>query len=170
MTEPVTVFLGMGANLGDPVSQLQLAIDKLNNHPLISVTQVSAFYRTEPVAAPEQPDFVNCIAEISTVIEPESIMEVCLDIEEQSGRVRGEMKNAPRKLDMDIIFYGDRLIKQDSLTVPHLRYANRRFVLEPLAEIAPDFICPDSNLSVAETLERCGDFSRVELLESEEVV
>ncbi|MFQ6606920.1 MAG: 2-amino-4-hydroxy-6-hydroxymethyldihydropteridine diphosphokinase [Fidelibacterota bacterium] len=169
MTEPVTVFLSLGSNLGDPFFQVERGIDTMNYHPLISIRKVSPFYRTEPVEAPGQAEYINCVVELSTSLDPQSLLEVCHDVEEQSGRIRGSLKNSPRTLDMDIIFYGGHLIKEESLTIPHPRYAQRRFVLEPLVDIAPDFICPDSDLSTSEALQRCEDFSRVELLEPEDI-
>jgi len=167
MTEPIQAFLSLGSNLGDPASQIHSALNKMRNHPLISVERLSALYQTEPVDAPGQSDFINCAVELSTNLNPESLLAVCLEIEEQSGRIRSGKKNAPRTLDIDIIFYGDVQLDTNTLRIPHPRYMNRRFVLEPLAEIAPNFICPDTGFTSAEALNHCGDRTRVELLESE---
>ena len=170
MAEPIKAYLSLGSNLGDSVSLMQSAVDMLHNQPLISVERLSAFYRTEPVDAPMQSDFINCAVELTTNLNPESLLTVCLDIEEKFGRVRSGMKNTPRTLDIDIIFYSDVQLETNTLRIPHPQYVNRRFVLEPLKEIAPNFICPDTGSTVSEALNHCGDNSRVKLLESEVAV
>ena len=170
MAEPIKAYLSLGSNLGDSVSLMQSAVDMLHNQPLISVERLSAFYRTEPVDAPMQSDFINCAVELTTNLNPESLLTVCLDIEEKFGRARSGIKNAPRTLDIDIIFYSDVQLETNTLRIPHPQYVNRRFVLEPLKEIAPNFICPDTGSTVSEALNHCGDNSRVKLLESEVAV
>jgi len=97
------------------------------------------------------------------------LLSSCREVEFTNGRPVSRDKSAPRTLDIDIIFYGDRIINSDKLIVPHPRYADRRFVLEPLAEIAPDYICPDTGTSVAHTLDQCTDCSRVQLFSLETV-
>ena len=156
-------YLSLGSNIAPRFEILQCAIEALHLLPDSGVKLVSSIYETEAVSPYPQADYLNCVAHIQTELIPEALLTSCWEIEISNGRPVSRDKNAPRTLDIDIIFYGDRIINSDKLIVPHPRYADRRFVLEPLAEIAPDYICPDTGTTVADTLDQCTDRSRVHL-------
>jgi 2-amino-4-hydroxy-6-hydroxymethyldihydropteridine diphosphokinase len=135
------VFLGLGSNLNDRESYLTNAIACLNAHEEINVLSKSSMMQTDPVGAIAQPMFLNMVIEIETSLLPRRLLKVCLEIEVANGRVRAE-KWGPRTLDIDMLFYGDAIIDEPGLCVPHPEVASRRFVLAPLAEIAPKFEHP----------------------------
>ena len=150
-------FLGLGSNMGDPRAQLESALMEL------PVVRASRFYRSEPVGGPPQPWYVNAVAEVGFEDEPEELLRVCRSIESQHGRERS-LRNAPRTLDLDILLFGERVLDTKDLTIPHPRFRERRFVLVPMVEIAPEVQDPVSRLSMRELLARCPDRSAVELL------
>lgn len=130
-----TVYLSLGSNLGDRVANLQAAIARLGE--LGRVTAVSSFYETEPVDLAQQPWFVNCVVALETELMPRQLLGRVLAIEQSMGRRRLQPKG-PRCIDIDILLFGSSVIDTAGLTVPHPAMHQRRFVLEPLAEIAPD--------------------------------
>jgi 2-amino-4-hydroxy-6-hydroxymethyldihydropteridine diphosphokinase len=134
------VFVGLGANLGDAAGTLRQAVEMLRARPDVQVVALSSLYRSAPVDA-GGPDYVNAVAELRTVLAPEDLLAVLLQIEQQHGRER-PYRHAPRTLDLDLLLYGDRLLDTPSLTLPHPRMHLRAFVLEPLAELAPDLKIP----------------------------
>lgn len=129
------VYLSLGSNLDDRAANLRNAIGKLAE--LGRVEGVSAFYETEPVGLTAQPWFLNCAAKLDTEKMPRQLITGILNLEQQMGRQR-KQKNGPRIIDIDILLFGTSIIETAGLTVPHPRMHERRFVLEPLAEIAPD--------------------------------
>ena len=165
----VDAYLSFGSNIAPRFEILQYAIEALHLLPDSGIELLSSIYETEAVSPYSQADYLNCVAHIKTELTPEALLTSCREIEFSNGRPVSRNKSAPRTLDVDIIFYGDRIINSDKLIVPHPRYADRRFVLEPLAEIAPDYICPDTGTSVAHTLDQCTDRSRVQLFSLETV-
>ena len=165
----INSYLSLGSNIAPRFETLQAAISSLYSLLGSDVESVSTIYETEAVASYSQADYLNCAIHIKTELTPEALITSCRKIEFSNGRPVSRNKSAPRTLDIDIIFYGDRIINSDKLIVPHPRYADRRFVLEPLAEIAPDYICPDTGTSVADTLDQCTDRSRVHLFSLETV-
>ena len=165
----VDAYLSFGSNIAPRFEILQCAIEALHLLPDSGVKLVSSIYETEAVSPYPQTDYLNCVAHIKTELTPEALLTSCREIEFSNGRPVSRNKSAPRTLDVDIIFYGDRIINSGKLIVPHARYADRRFVLEPLAEIASDYICPDTGTSVAHTLDQCTDRSRVQLFPLETV-
>jgi 2-amino-4-hydroxy-6-hydroxymethyldihydropteridine diphosphokinase len=130
-----TVAIGLGANLGDARATLAWALQQLHVHPLVTLQQVSSLYRTRPVDA-EGPDYLNAVALLHTSLEPEALLQLLQDLELQAGRER-PYRHAPRTLDLDLLLYGQRVLNSATLTLPHPRMHLRRFVLEPLAEVAP---------------------------------
>lgn len=130
------VLIGLGGNIGDPLSSMRAALQALDKHPQNRVTKVSSIWRTPPWGVTEQPDFLNACAAISTTLEPRAFLELCLSIEQDLKRVR-DTRWGPRSIDIDILFFGNREIDEPGLIVPHPRLADRAFVLVPLAEIAP---------------------------------
>lgn len=129
------VYLSLGSNLDDRAANLRNAIGKLAG--LGKVEGVSAFYETEPVGLTAQPWFLNCAAKLDTQKMPRQLISGILNLEQEMGRQR-KQKNGPRIIDIDILLFGTSIIQTAGLTVPHPRMHERRFVLEPLAEIAPD--------------------------------
>jgi 2-amino-4-hydroxy-6-hydroxymethyldihydropteridine diphosphokinase len=128
-------YLSLGSNLGDRAANLRLALEGLGR--LGTVEAVSAFYETEPVGLTSQPWFLNCAAKLDTEKMPRQLISGILNLEQAMGRQR-KQKNGPRIIDIDILLFGTSVVDTPSLTVPHPRLHERRFVLEPLTEIAPD--------------------------------
>lgn len=129
------VYLSLGSNVGDRAAHLHAAIACLG--ALGKVVAVSSFYETEPVEFTAQPWFLNCAAALETELMPRQLLAATLDIEKQMGRRRVQ-KKGPRTLDIDILLFGNSIVKTKGLTIPHPAMHQRRFVLEPLAEIAPE--------------------------------
>jgi 2-amino-4-hydroxy-6-hydroxymethyldihydropteridine diphosphokinase len=157
---PVPVHLGLGSNLGDREEHLREALDALGRRG-VRIAAVSPIYETDPVGGPAQGPYLNLVAEGRTALAPEELLALGLEVEKEAGRVRGE-RNAPRTLDVDILFYGDLVRHAAGLTVPHPRLHERRFVLVPLARLAPTLRHPVLGRTVAELLAECPDRSRVE--------
>lgn len=145
-----TVYLSMGSNIGDRRSHLQEAIHRTKKLGAIKV--VSSFYETEPVDFADQPWFLNCVVGLETSAPPERLMVELLKIEQNMGRLRMQSKG-PRLIDIDILLFGDRVIDRPELKIPHPAMHRRRFVLEPLAEIAPRATHPLLRKSVSELLD-----------------
>jgi len=141
------VYLSLGSNLGDRSANLHQAIEKLRE--LGTVAAVSSFYDTEPVELTSQPWFLNCAAKLDTEKMPRQLMAAILGIEQEMGRQRKQSKG-PRTIDIDILLFGSSIIDIPSITVPHPKLHQRRFVLEPLAEIAPEVRHPVLKRTVRE--------------------
>ena len=148
------VYLGLGSNLGDRQGFLDRALGFLRAHEAIQVLKVSSVIETQPQGVPPQPLFLNAAAEIKTDLLPLELLSQLKIIERRLGRRAQSDSLSPRPIDLDILFYGDGVIfGGKSLTIPHPRLSERRFVLEPLAEIAPDFVHPKLKKSVRELLQ-----------------
>ena len=142
-------YLSLGSNLGDRAANLRAALTQLEAAGVFLA--VSAFYETQPVDVPEQPWFLNCVAVITTEKSPRELLELALKIEAEMGRVRMRHK-CPRNIDIDLLLFGDRLIDEQGLKIPHPAMHKRRFVLEPLAEIAPEARHPQLGKTAKELL------------------
>ncbi len=147
---PKRVYLSLGSNIGDRETQLRDAVMRLGAAG--QVTALSSFYETEPVEFTEQAWFLNCALALDTNKTPEQLMTEILQIEEQMGRRRVHNKG-PRSIDIDILLFGDEILDSTELTIPHPAMQQRRFVLEPLAEIAPDVLHPVGRKTMRELLE-----------------
>jgi 2-amino-4-hydroxy-6-hydroxymethyldihydropteridine diphosphokinase len=154
-----SVYISLGSNLGDRAAMLARGIEALNAAG-ICVLRQSAFYATEPVDAPPQAWFLNAVVEAETALMPRQLLRALLGIELELGRRRMVFRG-PRTLDLDILFYGSSVICTRELEVPHPRLEKRRFVLVPLAELAPDLRHPVSHKTVRELLAETLDASRV---------
>ena len=135
-----TAYLSLGSNLGDRIANLRNAIARLKS--LGSVKAVSSFYETEPVDFTAQPWFVNCAVALETEKMPRQLLRSLLEIERGLGRRRRHQKKGPRTIDLDILLFGNSIVNISGLAIPHPAMTERRFVLEPLAEIAPEVIHP----------------------------
>jgi 2-amino-4-hydroxy-6-hydroxymethyldihydropteridine diphosphokinase len=145
----VTVYLALGSNLGDRMGNLRSAIEHLSQK--LTVKKVSSVYETEPLYFKEQPLYLNAALSAMTKLNPLQLLRFVKGVETGLGRQPG-FRNAPRTIDIDILFYGDRIIETPRLTVPHPRIAERAFVLAPLAEIAPGLVHPVTHKEVSELL------------------
>ncbi len=156
-------FLSLGSNLGDRLGYLRQAIESISGIQGVNLEKVSGVYETEPVGVSDQPEFLNLAAAIRTQLEPLELLRNLKEIEGKMGRIHRE-RWREREIDIDIIFYEDRRISTDELAIPHASAHLRRFVLEPLAEIAPDFHHPILHKTVAQLLDACADRSNVRRL------
>ena len=131
------VYLALGSNLADPLHQVDAALNALDALPQTQRIATSPFYRTPPYGPPEQPDFLNAAVALETDLSAEALLDHTQRIEREHGRVRKAERWGPRTLDLDILLFGDRLIDEPRLKVPHYQIQERAFVLYPLAELAP---------------------------------
>lgn len=151
---PVAAYIGLGANLNDPIAQVKAGIDALAALPRTQLIARSSLYRTAPVGYADQPDFINAVAAIDTALSARELLDALLATELAHGRARA-FANAPRTLDLDVLLYGDAQVHEAGLTIPHPRMHERAFVLAPLAEIAPGCVIPGRG-SVSELLAGTG--------------
>lgn len=135
-------WIGLGANLGDPPVQLQVALQRLAETPGLHLVAVSSFYRSAPLGPADQPDYVNAVAEVLSDLDPESLLARLLEVEREAGRVRGSDRWGPRVLDLDLLHVDGVQLDAPSLRLPHPELHRRAFVLVPWAEIAADTHIP----------------------------
>jgi 2-amino-4-hydroxy-6-hydroxymethyldihydropteridine diphosphokinase len=135
-------YVALGANLGDRERTLLAAVDALAAEEGVEVVAVSTRRETEPVGVGEQPLFLNGAAALETTLTARELLDLLLAVEQRFGRVRVPGEHGPRTLDLDLLLYGDEEIEEPGLAVPHPRLHERRFVLEPLSELAPGLVVP----------------------------
>jgi 2-amino-4-hydroxy-6-hydroxymethyldihydropteridine diphosphokinase len=156
LRNPVTAYVALGANLGDARSAVLQAFESLACWPEIQVTDRSALYRSAPHEA-QGPDFINAVARIDTHLTAPGVLDALQAIEHQAGRLRPYV-NAPRSLDLDLLFYGDGCMQSPRLTLPHPRWRERAFVLYPLADVCPQRVGPHDFARVADqSIERVAE-------------
>lgn len=154
-----TAYLSLGANLGDRVENIRKALDLLKEAG-VKVRRVSSFYKTEPVEFRAQPWFVNCAAEVATDLMPMQLLKAAKSVERAFGR-RSGIPKGPRPMDIDILFYESAIVHSAQLTIPHERLAERKFVLIPLRELAPELRHPATQRTVLEMFQETSDTSHV---------
>ncbi len=163
-------YLSFGSNLGDRAANLRAAVAQLIDSPgagrdeSIRLLKSSALYETQPVDVPNQPWFLNCIATIETNMTPRELLQRALQVEAAMGRLRMGEKTS-RNIDIDIVLFGDRIIDESGLKIPHPEMHRRRFVLEPLVEIAPEVVHPALKKTARELLAELPNGQTVRRLE-----
>jgi len=157
----MNIVLGLGSNLGDREEHLRRAIASLEQRQ-VRVLQSASLYITEPRDITDQPWFINTVFTVETQWRPMELLAQCLEVEREAGRVRTFI-GGPRPLDIDILFYGSLEFRAEGLIIPHPRYADRRFVLVPLVELAPEYRDPVRGQSMRELLKQCTDTGEVRL-------
>ncbi len=147
----ITAYLCAGSNIGDRVGYLQQANNLLKDADGITVVDISSIYETEPIGFKDQEWFANAVLKIETTLTPYELLATCMRIEQQLGRKRHpENRFGPRTLDLDILFYEDQVISDESLQIPHPRMHERAYALVPMLELDPDFVHPVIKKSVFE--------------------
>lgn len=139
MQLPATAYLGLGGNVGDVLLSMSRMLRMLDAHDCVAVEQVSPVYKTPPWGIEDQAWFLNCCVEVSSGLDPRSLLELCLAGERELHRTRS-VRWGPRTIDADILTFGDYEVDHDQLTIPHPRMHERLFVMQPLADIAPDLM------------------------------
>ncbi len=151
MTE---VFIALGANLANPKTQILNAIQALRQLPKSELVACSPLYSSSPMGPQDQPDYVNAVARLTTHLPPHALLDEMQRIEQEHGRVRKEERWGPRTLDLDLLLYGQLVIQDERLTVPHYGMKQRSFVLVPLSDVAPELTLPDGQ-KLAELVAVC---------------
>ena len=136
-------YVGLGSNVGDRERMLWSAVHMLAFNPEVDVVAVSSFRETAPVGLLDQPDFLNGAVALRTELQPRALLDLLLAVELELGRTRDGPRFGPRTIDLDLLLYGDEIVDEPGLTVPHPRLHERRFALEPLAELDPALTVPE---------------------------
>jgi len=147
------VFIGLGSNLADPQQQVRSAQKALKTLPMTQWVASSSLYKSPPMGPQDQPDYINAVVELETILSPHDLLDCLQQIEQQQGRVRARHWGE-RTLDLDLLLYGDEIIADDRLHVPHPGIAQRAFVIYPLAEIDADIVIPEKG-AISELLLSC---------------
>jgi len=159
----IICYIGIGSNLGDALNYCKKAVEYIAGIRDVALTAVSSYYKTEPVGMEAQNDFINAVAEIKTRLQAHELLSALQNIENSMGRIR-ESRGGPRNIDLDLLFYGQSVIRDETMIVPHPEIHRRRFVLEPLCEIASYFVHPSFGVSVRGLRDRLTDNKKVERL------
>jgi 2-amino-4-hydroxy-6-hydroxymethyldihydropteridine diphosphokinase len=160
----IVAYICLGSNLGDRAAHIKKALKELEEKGIV-IEKVSSLYSTEPVEVQHQPWFLNLVAEIATSLSAEELLNLCQQVERKLGRsTKGDM--APRTIDIDILFYGDKVVQKANLQIPHPRMHVRLFMLEPLCEIAPAFVHPIYKKTISQLITDLKNSSKVIKLKS----
>lgn len=155
MSQAVTAYIGLGSNLAGPRQQLERACQALAALPDSTLLRHSSWVRSAPLGPPDQPDYLNGVAVLETMLSPHALLDALQAIEARQGRVRGPQRWGPRTLDLDLLLYGEQIIGDQRLTVPHPGLGQRNFVLYPLREVAGETLVIPGLGPLAGLLERC---------------
>ncbi len=158
------VFVGIGSNIGDSVKNCMTAIKMISSDKRIDLKSISSFYATSPVSEIKQDDFINCAILVSWEGTPQELLKCLNDIETSMGRIRN-VKNGPRIIDLDILIFGDRIINEPSLTIPHKEFHKRKFTLLPCLEIDPHLSIPTFEKPIDDFLSEISDDQVITKLE-----
>ena len=150
----IKAYIALGSNIGDLEDNLFSAIESIGNHTDISIDQISSFITTKAVSNYPQPDYLNGVVSVVTMLSARDLFKVLVDIENKMGRT-GKGTGEPRIIDLDLLLYGDEVIVDDNLIVPHPMMHERRFVLDPLAEISSDLVHPLLGVPISELIVDC---------------
>jgi len=164
MAEDSRIFLGLGSNIDDRYQNLMNGIQQLKNHAHIWIIHESYIYQTPAMYSSDQQDFYNMVLEIETNLIPIELLDEVKKIEIKLGREPNKKKNMPRSLDVDILAIGDILIRSKLLEIPHPKIVERKFVLKPWNDIAPDFLVPNSDKNITELLRITKDRSQTRMV------
>jgi 2-amino-4-hydroxy-6-hydroxymethyldihydropteridine diphosphokinase len=154
--EPIEAYIALGSNIEPRGHYIQQAMNLISDHPQIEVIEMSSVYETQPVGGPEQGPYLNAVTKIRTTLAPMELLSALQKIEKDLGRKR-TVHWGPRTIDLDILLYGEEIISNDRLIVPHPLMHERRFVMQPLAQIAPDVIHPILQMSAKTILDSLGE-------------
>ena len=164
MSDELRIFLGLGSNIDDRYHYLKQGIKLLNDHAHIWIIDQSHVYESTPMYHKDQDNFYNMVIEIEMNLNPIQLLDEVKNIEIMVGRNPKEKKNMPRTLDLDILAVGDLIIRSNLLDIPHPRITERKFVLKPWNDIAPDFLLPNSNKNISDLLEITEDRSSTRMV------
>ena len=165
--DSMIVYLGLGSNIGGREEYLRKAVEAIRKLDACTVERISSIYETEPWGNTDQPDFLNQVIEVRTRLGPRELLSECKKTEQALGRKNGKT-GEPRIIDIDLLLYGDRVIEETDVQVPHPRIQMRRFVLVPLNEIAPETIIPGSGKTVRKALKTCPDRGSIKLYQQKQ--
>jgi 2-amino-4-hydroxy-6-hydroxymethyldihydropteridine diphosphokinase len=157
-----SAYLGLGSNIGDRYTFIKNAILKIKSKKRIKVVHCSSIYETEPWGIKEQGEFLNCVIKIKTDFSPLELLKEIKEIEAEIGRSKKEHWGE-REIDIDVLFYDDLIYSDEEISIPHMEIQNRRFVLVPMCEIAPDFVHPAFDIKMIELLEMTSDNTIVKI-------
>jgi 2-amino-4-hydroxy-6-hydroxymethyldihydropteridine diphosphokinase len=158
------VYIGLGSNVDDRIQNIRTALDTIQKSRGVKVLRTSSFFQTDPMGFEDQDWFINAAAELQTALLPLQLLDLLQSIEQKMER-NTPFKWGPRNIDLDILFFGDRIVEEPDLTIPHPLVEMRRFVLEPLAELAPSGVHPLQKKTFQELLEELGVAQQVEKID-----
>lgn len=159
-------YLGIGSNLGDRLGNISTALSSLSSVAGFRIVEISPVYETPPLYMTDQEKFLNCVIEVEMDFTPHKLLQLLKTLEVRSGRVKAKPRYSPRPLDLDILAYENLEIHRKILQIPHPKLSERKFVLQPWVDIAPDFEVPGSGQTVRELLLNCADTSEITIFKT----